>query len=206
MEHPGDDYVQHIRAYYDQRLAQYGPHVQSLYWASAGSQRARFKALLRIGDLHGRSVQDIGCGFGDLYGLIREQGIDSAYHGVDLNPNLVRIARERYPEASFSVANILDETYERRSDYLVGSGLMSSEQQPWQPVVERMLHRMYELAEVGFGFNMQSDWGRRYLGQIPEGVNYDPVYWIAFCRQRFSNRIAFLHDYLPHDFTVFVYK
>jgi hypothetical protein len=37
-------------------------------------------------------------------------------------------------------------------------------------------------------------------------VNYDPVYWIAFCRQRFSNRIAFLHDYLPHDFTVFVYK
>ena len=138
--------------------------------------------------------------------LIQEQEIDAAYHGVDLNPNLIQIARERYTGASFSVANILDETYDRRSDYLVGSGLMSSEQQPWQPVVERMLHRMYELAEVGIGFNMQSDWGRRYLGQMPDGVNYDPVYWIAFCRQRFSSKIVFLHDYLPHDFTVFVYK
>lgn len=202
-----DDYAHHIRAYYDQRLSEYGGDVESLYWGSTWSQQIRFRALLKIGNLNHCSIQDIGCGFGDLYGLFQRLGIDAEYYGVDLNPNMIEIARERYPEANFSVANILDRDYYRHSDYIVGSGIFAEEQQPWIPFVEQMLHRMFEMADVAIGFNMQSAWGREYFPRgIPDHVNFAPVYWLEFCREHLSRRIVFLHDYLPYDFTIFVYK
>jgi len=76
--------------------------VRTLGWGTPEHQRRRFSVLTATVDMSGKSVVDFGCGFGDLFGFLGETGIDVAsYTGLDINPDLVRIARETYPAADY---------------------------------------------------------------------------------------------------------
>jgi 2-polyprenyl-3-methyl-5-hydroxy-6-metoxy-1,4-benzoquinol methylase len=54
----------------------------------------------------GARVLDAACGSGRLFQAFSGRDID--YQGFDGSPALITLAQERYPEASFSVADILD--------------------------------------------------------------------------------------------------
>ena len=53
----------------------------------------------------GDKVLDAGCGNGRLYGALKGKNID--YSGIDSSEQLVKIAKEKYSEASFQIADIL---------------------------------------------------------------------------------------------------
>lgn len=65
------------------------------------TQEARFNALLAIGDLKGKSILDLGCGLGCLYGYLKELGWKGEYTGIDVLDMMVKGARERFPGVSF---------------------------------------------------------------------------------------------------------
>ncbi|MGH7355035.1 MAG: class I SAM-dependent methyltransferase [Candidatus Rokuibacteriota bacterium] len=46
------------------------------------------------------SVLDVGCGTGVMYELVRERRPDLDYLGLDVTPQFVRAARERFPDAA----------------------------------------------------------------------------------------------------------
>ncbi len=48
-------------------------------------------------------ILDLGCGNGRLYELFREKTID--YYGVDFSDKLIEIAKNRYPQFKFQVAD-----------------------------------------------------------------------------------------------------
>ena len=48
-------------------------------------------------------ILDLGCGNGRLYELFREKTVD--YYGVDFSEGLIEIARKRYPQFKFQVAD-----------------------------------------------------------------------------------------------------
>ncbi len=52
----------------------------------------------------GAAVADIGCGTGRLAPFLMQQGLSP--HGVDLSPEMVRLARRDYPEAAFDVGDV----------------------------------------------------------------------------------------------------
>mgnify|MGYP001336657117 CR=1 FL=1 len=56
----------------------------------------------------GDKVLDLGCGNGRLFGLLREKNIN--YFGIDSSEELIKIAKEKYPEEShkFSTAEALN--------------------------------------------------------------------------------------------------
>ena len=51
-------------------------------------------------------VLDLGCGNGRLYELLRKKSAD--YYGVDASEKLIAIAKQRYPNAKFRVADALN--------------------------------------------------------------------------------------------------
>jgi len=53
----------------------------------------------------GDKVLDSGCGNGRFYEFLKNKKID--YSGVDVSEKLIKIAKERYPEAKFQTANAL---------------------------------------------------------------------------------------------------
>lgn len=53
----------------------------------------------------GASILDLGCGNGDAARLLAANAPDARYVGVDLMPELVHAARQRYPHHRFEVAS-----------------------------------------------------------------------------------------------------
>jgi len=53
----------------------------------------------------GDKVLDLGCGNGRYSPLFREKGVD--YFGVDSSEELIKIAKDKYPQAKFQVTNTL---------------------------------------------------------------------------------------------------
>lgn len=51
-------------------------------------------------------ILDLGCGNGRLWELFQERAVD--YYGVDVSERLIEIAKSRYPEAKFQVADALN--------------------------------------------------------------------------------------------------
>jgi SAM-dependent methyltransferase len=52
------------------------------------------------------TVIDLGCGAGDLAGPVCEAGFD--YLGIDLSPDMIALARSRFPEAQFREGSAFD--------------------------------------------------------------------------------------------------
>jgi SAM-dependent methyltransferase len=85
--------------YYRRRLAE--------VHAADYAQYARAAAQLLVAELEGPGVViDLGCGAGDLCEPVRAAGFD--YLGVDLSPDMVTLARRRYPGVSFCEGSAFD--------------------------------------------------------------------------------------------------
>src|SRR5690349_642730 len=104
MADPADPRLDPLRASYRETLAAHGSVAEGVKMSPAG-QRDRFAQLTRIGDLHGHSLVDVGCGVGDFYAYLREHVEPLDYLGVDLMPEMAQRAGERYPEARFTAAD-----------------------------------------------------------------------------------------------------
>ena len=68
---------------------------------SAVALRTRSHELL--GDVDGRTVVDVGCGGGRAVGELAERGARAV--GVDLDPEMIAVARERWPAGEFRVGD-----------------------------------------------------------------------------------------------------
>jgi SAM-dependent methyltransferase len=92
---------------YSSRFNQLGKDVKTLGWGSEQQQVFRFLQALRAVDVSGKSVLDIGCGFGDFLSVCIDNNIEiSNYEGWDINPDLIRMAQEQHPMASFNVVDL----------------------------------------------------------------------------------------------------
>lgn len=207
-------------AYFEGLLAQHGANYKALDWNSPESQRLRFKIFKEIfvygKKASGISLLDVGCGFGDLYGFLKAEGLLHRnrinYTGYDISPKLLEVARKKYPEAKFELKDMLENRYVPKFDYVFCSGIFNirtSEEFDHLDFVKEMLFRMYDLAGCGVAVNFLSE-GALPIGS-PEDLNsgryfyFKPDEILNFCRFVCS-RYILRHDYHPGDFTVYLLK
>lgn len=97
---------------YSQRLRTFGTDPRTLGWDTRANQWARFAAAASIAQFGGRDVLDIGCGLADFRVFLEEAGTPPArYRGVDINPDLLEVARARFPDSEFSRRNVVLQPY-----------------------------------------------------------------------------------------------
>jgi SAM-dependent methyltransferase len=71
----------------------HGSGFASLLWASPQTQAARFDAIERLGQLHGKSILDVGCGRADLLAYLLGRGVRPAdYTGIEAVSDLASAA------------------------------------------------------------------------------------------------------------------
>lgn len=70
------------------------------YYRSRDHQHAQLTAAIKhAGPLEGKSVLDVGCGYGDLLRLLPQ----CDYYGIDTNKHAIKEARRLHPEREFRV-------------------------------------------------------------------------------------------------------
>ncbi|MEO6708097.1 MAG: methyltransferase domain-containing protein, partial [Planctomycetota bacterium] len=192
------------RARFDALAIAHAGDVRAVDWGSRASQELRFSVLASIADLNGARVLDVGCGQGDLYAWLCARGIRCDYSGIDLSPEMVALARKRFPERSFEVGNLLDTSaVSAMHDYVLASGIFYLRAHQPEQYMQTMVERMFARCTRGLAFNSLSSWGEG----APDPAEYraDPLRALAMARD-LTRRVSLRHDYHPRDFTLLLHK
>ena len=185
----------------------HGAGFCSLLWASPQTQAARFDAIRRLGDLHGKSVLDVGCGRADLLDFLIRRGVRPAdYTGIEAVAALAAAAEDACVRWAGVRARVIRADFVREplrlfagADVVVFSGSLNTlDDAPFYTTVRRA----FEAAAERLVFNFLCSTylaGAEYLRwRRPEDV-------LRFA-SILSDDVRTLDDYLPGDFTVALTK
>jgi len=192
-----------INLFHNERLKDFGPGtVESLGWPNTESQLARFEILSGIADLNNLEVLDAGCGYGDLYPYLRKRYPAINYTGIEQNTSFLDIALERYGKDTQAKFLLGDFTNAALSpvDYILCSGALSYKNNE-PDFIKQRIEKLFRACRYGLGFNLLSK------VKNPDGilVAYNPDEIMDISRQLTYN-VKIHSDYLPEDFSVFLYK
>jgi len=189
-----------IRAHYEPRISRGRENHDVVNWASARSQRARFKVLADNVPLEGFSLLDVGCGLGDLLGYLNRRRVSVEYTGVDLLEKMIEAAVERYPAGRFLAADIFeDNPFEPASfDVVFCSGVFNLDLGNNRLFLPRALDVFFRLARRYLVFNLLHS---RLPHDDHRYFHFDPRE-IAEHLSRRRGSVRIIDDYLPNDFTV----
>ncbi len=103
---------------YSNRLETLGYDVKTLGWGSVEQQEYRFAQTTSSEiDFKGKTVLDVGCGFGDYYKFLTKAEIPiNKYIGLDINPCLISEAQKIYEtddKVHLEVSNVLDDNTDK---------------------------------------------------------------------------------------------
>ncbi len=205
LPHIEENDKKRLHDFYETALTEFGDaDARSLHWSDARNQRIRFDVLLGIGDIHNKSILDVGCGLGDLYKYLLKRCIEVDYTGIDIMPEFTAHAAARYPEGKFLTGNILEHNFDNNKifDYVLASGALSFKIQNHQAYYFSCIKKMFDLATIGVAFNMLN---RATHIDDADFAAYDPSSVAGFCKT-FCDRVEIVTDYLPQDFTIYMYK
>jgi SAM-dependent methyltransferase len=120
------------------------------------------------GDVRGKRVLDIGCASGGLTELLVERG--ASVTGIDLNPRLIEIARERLGDrAVFQVVDIAEPLpFEDASFDIVAASLVLHYLEDWGPT----LREFARVLRAGGRFVMSTHHPTHDLEVAPPGSSY----------------------------------
>lgn len=195
--------TEHIIQYYSGLLKKHGDDAKALDWGSRASQEVRFSVLTQIGNLNGFSVLDVGCGLADLYAFMEHRGINIDYMGCDITPQMIERARKRFPELRLEVLDILAEPEPtERFDFVLASGIFYLRWENPLAYLEAMVSRMFKLCRRGMAFNTLSTEAPQ---REPAEFHAEPIQVLEAC-MGITRNVVLRHDYLPNDFTVYLYR
>ena len=182
-------------------------------WFSNVEQEVIFDALLMFFTPN-QSILDVGCGRADLFGFLSklfqlQEGMESVlnYKGIDINPNMIKIAQDKYPGVNVETADILkfesDETY----NWVVAAGLFNLKTEDNMPqFTVDSIDAMYEKSNFAVGFNLMTD--------VPDDLAdedraqlmvYKASEWLEYLTGRYQKVIC-RTDYMLGDVTFFIFK
>lgn len=184
-----------VADHYRRCLEYYGPVTEALAYTDGDAQRIRLDILADAADYAHSTVLDVGCGFGDFHGVLTRRGIPHAYTGLDISAAFIEIARARYPDARFAVADV-EHADLARSDYVIASGLFFLQPADF---ICAVVPRLFAAARRALIFNMLSTGASR--ADVSEWNMHEPG-GVLTELLRVSPWVAVWCDYLADDFTV----
>lgn len=195
-----------VSDYYEGKIEEFGATPAGVDWNGRESQETRFEQLAKIvPDLKVPfSIDDYGCGYGELIAWLEARGAAADYLGIDIAPKMVEKARELHGDR-FAAGSVSP----RKADYAVASGILNVKLatgvEEWEDHVRTTLESMHERCVRGFAFNCLTSYSDKEY--MRDDLYYaDPAVYFEFCKRNFSRNVALLHDYELYEFTILVRK
>ena len=190
--------------FYKKALMKYGEdNIKSLGWGSTIGQQKRFKVFLQEMNPYNKSFLDVGCGFGDFYRYIDRRC--KRYIGIDIEPEMIDIARRKNPNGAFLTTDIIDFPADKESfDYVVASGLLALKREDWDENLSKTIRRMFDICRIAVGVNFTRCTD---ITKINPDAHYSSQALVIGLLDSIKYKsLKIIVDYLPNDFTVILYK
>lgn len=190
---------------YKKRYNFFGYSPKSLLW-DKGKQEVRFDILTSLYNFDGKSVLDIGCGFGDLNKILHQKCKRYEYVGIDLVADFINKAKELYlaPGINFLEGEFLDYKFEKKFDYIIASGIFNYKMECVDNYfyIESIMKKAIDISIDGVAFDFLSD---------KVDFRYDYTFHsspekILNLAYKFSRNIILRNDYMPFEFAIFIFK
>lgn len=190
--------------WYEENVRRFGYGYRSLGFGHKKSQHKRFEAVLAHAPLHGRSVLDAGCGFGDLLPFLLARGVRPRYSGIDICPPMIERCHRRFPASSrrFAISDVLDYRPKQRFDHVVASGLFGLDVPGAAERVRPTLEILFDWCRIGLVVNFLS---KRSRQPARSRLYLDPGEMLR-CALRLTPAVRLDHSYMPNDFTLHLYR
>lgn len=194
-------YSEKTKKRYDERLTRFGENPKTLGWLK-GRQGIRFSILTEIGIMDNMRILDVGCGFGDLYRYLKRKKINFTYTGLDLNPNLLAVAKRKYPKVTFKQFDLEKDTLDRKYDWIIISGVFNFKRKDNYRFIETSLRKLFKNCNKGIAIDFMSS----YVDyENPNSFHASPEKIFNIVK-KISDRITIRHDYMKFEFSVYIYK
>ncbi|ELV8772157.1 methyltransferase domain-containing protein [Vibrio harveyi] len=193
-----------IAHYHRKRHKQFGEdRARTLGWQDTFSQVTRFEALCRDLDLNGKSILDIGCGYGDLLAYIEQKGNSpSHYIGIDQQKRFIVESRKRHfiTDTQF-IRGDFSNLILPKAHYVFASGSLNYQSSNPNHTIE-MIEKMYQTASIACVFNLLDE-AKLPSMRMLESHNKDGV--LRYCKL-LNERSYLIEGYSDHDFTIVMPK
>ena len=200
---------ENISHHYDELFKDYGYDHKTLEYGSRESQFRKFEILSSVCSLNGLSILDIGSGFADFHTYLGEHYEDITYEGFELSQAIIDFTLNKKKNLKLSNYNILDDDASQIAthDIVVSSGIFTLLGNNAPLLMQNIVKAMFRRCKVAVAFNSLSTWWRSDNSNIDDEIEYfaDPILTLEWCR-KITPWVSLRHDYMPHDFTIFLYK
>lgn len=134
---------EYVIDFFTKRLLHFKDTPEAVGWTPKG-QILRYESVLSMLEIHNKSLLDFGCGKGDFYGFLKKRGIKCDYTGIDINPLLIKLARQNHPEAKFLLKDIEQEVLDKSFDIVIAIGVFNLSVQNVKDSAQRCLKILFD--------------------------------------------------------------
>jgi len=193
---------------YRQQFLEHGDSPEGTFNQSESIQHLRFFHLLSSLSLENSSLHDVGCGICDLYHYISLHHSTLHYSGTEIVPEMVDVARNKYPELTLSIRDILTDHIPESYDYVVQSGVFNlpgdQDHSSWRLFTRSFISKMFDLSTKAISFNFLNAQSAQYMH--PDMYYEHPSEILEYCLSNLSRFSVINQSYPLYEFTVTVFK
>jgi SAM-dependent methyltransferase len=190
---------------YSSRLAAHGVDLKTLNVGDPVKYAKQHAVHAGVGDLEGATVLDVGCGLATYLEFLRSRNVNVKYIGFDIVPPFIEINRERFPECTFEVRDFTAEGCEPLiADYVTMCQVFNNryEADNNESVVGAALEKAFAACRRAVSVDMLST----YVNFREPNLAYFSPERMFGVAKAITKYVRLRHDYLPHHFTLFLYR
>lgn len=201
MAESSDAALREAQLYWDKRASESSTDCERVE-QSRRTQRTRFEAFLKLNDIQQKSILDVGCGAGDLWGYLSSKTISCEYEGFDISAEMVKRCKERFPDVTFNSGDFLHWRPNRKFDYTIAIGIHNIRIAGGWEMFKETTRKQFELCRIASHISILTD---RYVGFAPHIQAWKAENVLAMALE-ITPYVCLRHDYLPNDFSVTLYR
>ena len=190
---------------YQRSFKKYGINSNALQWKSEKSAELRYQELMADLDFEGKTILDVGCGFGDIIPYISRKTNKFDFTGVDMVPEFIQAAQKKYPEYRFILRDYFSHPMKEKFDIVISSGTLNSNFKNVYCFRKKAIKTLFDHALEGIGFNMAGFYPQPENKESSKVYYADSLIFLKYCLS-LSSKLIFRHHYHRKDFTIVIFK
>ncbi len=202
------NFEEKIKAYYSEKLSEFGPSSKGVDWNGPESQQARFDLLIKHLQIQANSsFLDFGCGYGELFTYLSGRFNSIDYLGYDIVQTSIDSAKRIHEGFQSDFVSVLPQV--PNWDYVLMSGVFNVkgevDEAEWDVYVVSKINSLIPRASKGISFNMLTTFNDVHLRK--SHLYYaDPFELLSKLKINPPWTVVLDHSYPMWEYTVTILK